>query len=264
MLALHQGDSYLFEPEHQYAVFVYALDRAIAKDISLLHPTEQRRFSRLYPSLIGAMGHPGWGLLIAQRLRGGMVTFIFGYIGWDGFPVLAITLRCTSLWDGLQPMGLDQRNINWLQQQIDFRTLITANLLHRDRLNYAQAEQSRREALAQRARLLVQYKEEERRKRANTPAAKLRRERARIWRQKKAHEQKLERERQQAERTAAFKQQATLNNLAIIAECFMQAAIKERFQAFAQTAITEGYKGDLTEELGLPAEPTPKELQAAD
>ena len=185
-MALTQGDSYLFEPEHQYAVFAYDLDRFVDSYTSLLHPIEERRLSRFYPTLIGAAGRPGDGLLIAQRSREGLVTFVFGYVGWDGFPILVKTLRCTSLWDGKEPMGLDQNNVNWLRQQIDRRTLVKAKVLNRNRLNYSEAERNRIEVLAQSARLLEQYKQQERVRQANTPAAKRRRERARLRRLEKA------------------------------------------------------------------------------
>ena len=223
--------------------------------MSLLHPKKERRFDRFYPNLIGNLGNPGDGIFVVQRLDNKRATFIFGYCDWKGNLALTKTLERYGInWDGQQAIGLDRTHVDWLHGTIDLKTLVTARLLKDHRLIRLEFEQERKEALARSARLLLKHQQAERKRRANSPAAKRRRELVNLRQRLKTQERRRERERQQAERAAAMRHLATLNNLQMIAMRFAQAAIKTKYQAFAEAAVAGGYHGDLERDLGLPAE----------
>ena len=284
-LALPLGDSYLLDPKHQqYAVFVYDLDEILSSDTGLLYPKKEKRFNRVYPNLIGDLGSPGDALFIARRLndskeasqnattvfihkqrevraisihsKPATATFIFGYCNWAGVPTFIKTLeRHQTNWDGQQAIGLDQAHIEWFQQTIDLKTLVTARVLRAQRYNHIKAKQDRTAALRRADCLLKKHQQVERTKRLNSPAAKCRRELVNLRQRQKTIKRRLERERQQAEKAATTRHLATLNNLAVIATRFAQAAIQAKYREFSKAAVKDGYQGNLERDLGLPPNP---------
>ena len=142
-LYLPQGPSYLTDPEHRFAVFCYDFETSsefwevaqprISEDWVPAHPPvlQSRRrenYSRLYPHILGMLGHPGDGLVIAQKLPDGHVHVTYGYVGWNGFPVFQwnvdIPAGDPGIWKTTQRIGLGVKNVAWIKNRIDHRTRV--------------------------------------------------------------------------------------------------------------------------------------------
>ena len=251
-LLLALGESYQGMDDYNLNVYLYNLFH-LRWDCELAMPFKWSRFVRVYPSLIGSMGRPGFGFLMARRISEIRVVFWYGYIGYDGYPVLASVVYGNYPWFG-HFVGLDEKHVNWLWSKIDRRTLVTAKRIQVENLDRAKIDIDRREAL----RASERASEEYRQRIYNTPKEIAKRERRRIYERRKRQQQKAAgdarraiREREQEAKRAIerkeMNRQEILINLRFIAKMFAQAALQEK----APSIVREGFEGDLNQVLSL-------------
>lgn len=243
-LLLDQGESYAtwdYLNVYTYNIFHLRWDAGVAG------PFKWSRFSRVYPSLIGSMGRPGFGLIMVRRISESRVLFQYGYIGWDGYPVLASVFDGDYPWFG-HSVGLDEDNLKWLYAKMDRRTLVTGCRIQVENLSLAKTDIARREALRMSERALKEHRE----RIYNTPEAIRKRECRRLYKRRIRKQQKAARDARRASRKREQDavlaitrreqdRQETLINLRSITKMFAQAALQEE----AAAIVRQGFQGNL-------------------